>query len=79
MTAPVWGGIPCTKGMRKGETMKLHALDATSWLSTVWDALEDYHETHILEGDKASAEKWDDVCSAMAWIAEALEIDPINL
>lgn len=40
----------------------------TSWVETVWEALHAYRE-----GDNAvSDETWDDLCTAMAWIEEAL-------
>lgn len=54
--------------------MILHALDEESWLSTIWDALEDYREKSIPEGEVAYDQQWDDICSAMAWIREELNL-----
>lgn len=45
--------------------------DVRSWIDTVWEALHAYHEdnpTHFEENPEA----WDDICTAMAWIQEAL-------
>lgn len=51
----------------------LHALDAESWLATVWHALECYRGDCIPEGqDVAYDDAWSDICSAMAWIRTGL-------
>lgn len=52
--------------------MSLSPYDTHTWLDTVWDALHDYRENNIPEGDAANDEKWDDICTAMAWTKEAL-------
>lgn len=54
--------------------MRLHALDKYSWLETVWKALECYRENSIPEGEPAYDEEWDNICSAMAWIREELDL-----
>lgn len=54
--------------------MDLKANDPVSWLVTVWDALEEYRDDCIPEGHDLYDEKWNDICTAMAWIAEELEI-----
>ena len=54
--------------------MDLKANDPVSWLVTVWDALEGYRENCIPEGHDLYDEQWNDICTAMAWIAEELEI-----
>ena len=55
---------------------KLTANNRDSWFETVWNALHDYREQcapaeidgiPFPENDEA----WDDICTAMAWIAEA--------
>jgi hypothetical protein len=64
---------------------KLTANNMDSWFETVWNALHDYREQcapaeidglQFPENDEA----WDDICTAMAWIAEAagheMEMDP---
>lgn len=42
--------------------------DMNSWVDTIWDAL---HENDELEKD---TERWDDICTAMAWISEELGV-----
>ena len=45
-------------------------------LETVWEALHGYREDCIPEGKVESYDKqWDDICTAMAWITEALNHD----
>ena len=46
----------------------LHRYDKTSWLDTVWDALQGFREDCISTDD----EQWDEICTAMAWITEEL-------
>ena len=36
-------------------------------LETVWEALWDYRENSIPEGDEPNDECWDDICTAMAF------------
>jgi hypothetical protein len=52
--------------------MSLHALDTASWMETIWDALADYRENSIPEGDPAYDGQWSDICTAMGWVAEAV-------
>ena len=56
----------------------LHAQDLNSWLETVWNALENYRDV-IPEGDIMNDDEWSDICSAMAWIDEALKEVAITL
>ena len=44
--------------------------DPQSWLQTVWDALDIYNATRP---ETTCQEKWDDICTAMAWIKEFIE------
>ena len=49
--------------------------DASSWLETVWEALfewQDEHEGRAAVGTETYEERWDDICTAMAWIEERL-------
>ena len=49
--------------------------DASSWLETVWEALferQDAHEGRAAVGTETYEERWDDICTAMAWIEESL-------
>jgi hypothetical protein len=51
----------------------LHAADSETWLETIWTVLHSHRETCIPEGvDTAYDEEWDEICTAMAWIREAL-------
>jgi hypothetical protein len=55
--------------------MNLHAQDPQSWIETVWDALfewQDAHEGRNPAGGVTYEERWDDICTAMAWITEAI-------
>lgn len=52
--------------------MSLHAQDPISWLETVWEALHGFREDCIPEGDQDYDEQWNDICTAMAWITEAI-------
>lgn len=50
--------------------MKLTKTNKKSWLRTIWSALHGYREDCISTDD----EQWDEICTAMAWIEEDLEI-----
>lgn len=54
--------------------MSLISGNKSSWLVEIWDALEDFRDTCIPEGDPLNDARWDDICTAMAWIAEELGI-----
>lgn len=49
-------------------------VDYKQALDTVWCALEAYRSDLIPEGDDAYDREWNDICTAMAWIREALEL-----
>ena len=50
--------------------------DARDALRTVWDTLQNYRDELIPEGrDEMYDDQWDDICTAMAWIHEALDIN----
>jgi hypothetical protein len=51
---------------------KLNANDKATWIKTIWDALDDHRETCDLLNAPID---WDDICTAMAWIAEDMEVD----
>jgi len=55
--------------------MTLTAYNQKSWIETIWDALYMVREDCIPEGDEAYDEQWGDICLAMDWITEALNID----
>jgi hypothetical protein len=49
--------------------------DNDAILETIWKALEGYRENCIPEGlEPHYDEEWSDICTAMAWITEDLEI-----
>lgn len=43
-------------------------------LELIWNALQSYRETCIPEGVEEYDEEWSEICTDMAWIAEALGI-----
>ena len=58
--------------------MKLTANNKAAWLSTIWTALEewqDVHEDRNAAGGETFERRYDDICTAMAWIAEELEVN----
>jgi hypothetical protein len=46
-----------------------------TWLAAIWEALHSYRETTIPEGDQDHDHEWDEICTAMAWIAEELGVE----
>ena len=46
----------------------------TEGLSAIWHALQAYREDLISEGDEMHDKEWDEICTAMAHIHEALDI-----
>ena len=61
--------------------MKLTALDKEAWLSTIWTALEEWqdeYEGRAAVGTDTYEQRWDDICTAMAWLAEELEVQPYD-
>jgi hypothetical protein len=50
--------------------------DKESWFETIWDALYtgiDFAAEHRKDNTSApyTEKQWDDICTAMAWLAEA--------
>lgn len=54
-------------------TTKPTNFDLDESLEVVWEALHAYREDLIPEGDENYDEQWNDICTAMAWITEALD------
>ena len=55
----------------------MNANDKASWLEVVWEALHDWeaeHEDRVAVGTETFEERWDDICTAMAWIHEELGV-----
>ena len=53
----------------------LHAQDPNSWLETIWDALHEWAALMDNHDLKDIEERWDDICTAMAWIDETIMED----
>ena len=51
--------------------MELTENNKVSWTETVWNALQGFREDSISTDD----ELWDEICTAMRWIEEELNID----
>jgi len=54
------------------------AHDRAAWLSTIWTALEEWQEEYegrAAVGTDTYEQRWDDICTAMAWIHEDLNIE----
>jgi hypothetical protein len=62
--------------------MKLTFSNMDSWFETVWDGLYagiEFAAEHRKKGEHATPfapEQWDEICTAMAWIAEAAGHEP---
>jgi hypothetical protein len=54
--------------------MKLNANDKDTWVETIWDALFKYRDNCIPEGDANYDAECGDICTAMAWLEEELEV-----
>jgi hypothetical protein len=67
----VLGRIPlCFDGIAsEGEMNNLQAL------TIIWNALHDYRENSISEGEQANDDAWDEITHAMAVIHESLDIN----
>ena len=47
--------------------------DQASWFKTIWNALHAGQEAEGNFGLEEDTQEWNDICTAMAWIQEALE------
>lgn len=56
------------------EEPKLHAHDVESWFQTIWAALHAGQEAEGNLGTPENTEEWNDICTAMAWLKEQVEI-----
>ena len=52
----------------------LNANDKDTWVETIWDALFKYRDNCIPETDANYDAEWSDICTAMAWLQEELEV-----
>lgn len=46
--------------------------DVSQALEVVWEALQAVREDLLPEGDESYDAQWEEICTAMAWIEEAL-------
>ena len=53
--------------------------DPVSWLDVLWEALWGFRDDCIPEGDPMYDEQWDNICTAMAWIAEEIGVEEKDL
>jgi hypothetical protein len=44
-------------------------------MDCIWNALHAYRFELIPEGDAAMDEEWSELCTAMAWLREELELE----
>ena len=49
--------------------------ETTKHIDVIWQALWNYREDCIPEGELSNDEEWSDITTAMAWIMEDLGID----
>jgi len=54
--------------------MSMNRNNSREHIEVIWDALHAYREDLIPEGDPQYDEIWSDVCTAMAWIQEDLNV-----
>lgn len=54
--------------------MTLRANDKQTWMNTIWNALYEYRDNWITEGVEDNDAEWSDICTAMAWLEEELEL-----
>ena len=62
----------CTYSRNPKMSSKPTNFSTTESIQVVWAALHGYREDCIPEHDPMWDEEWDDICTAMAWITEAL-------
>lgn len=52
----------------------LRHIDPQSWIDLIWDKLFSYRDELIPEGNPDYDDEWSDICTAMAWITEELNL-----
>ena len=57
-----------------GELVMVERHQLVKGLSVLWNALQAYREDLISEGEEMHDKEWDEICTAMAHIHEALDI-----
>jgi hypothetical protein len=63
--------VPLAGTLNRGVSDMLTHGNKASWIATVWNTLEMWHGDEL---DPEDREQWDDICTAMAWIAEELNV-----
>jgi len=51
---------------------ELRADDTKTWISRIWETLQEFRDVQIPEGCPSHDQEWDEIGTAMAWITEAL-------
>jgi hypothetical protein len=64
--------VPLAGTLNRGVSEMLTHGDRASWLKTIWNALGVWHGDEL---DPEDEEQWCDICTAMAWIAEELNVE----
>jgi hypothetical protein len=47
-------------------------------LTVIWEALQAVRDDLIPEGDESYDEQWEEICTSMAWIEEALGVEQLG-
>jgi hypothetical protein len=68
-----WRVLPSTASA----ALPLTSFDTSQSLDVIWEALSSYRDDCIPAGFDENDKTWDDVTTAMAWITEALGVDPL--
>lgn len=64
--------VPLAGTLNRGVSDMLTHGNRASWLDTIWNALDVWHGGEL---NPENREQWDDICTAMAWIAEELNVE----
>ena len=71
MQLDVW--IVANWSMFHGLIVVVIAIYLVKLKNVQWEALHSYREDLIPEGDEMYDDQWSDICTAMAWIDEAIK------
>jgi hypothetical protein len=52
--------------------------DTVEALTVIWEALQAVRDDLIPEGDESYDEQWEEICTSMAWIEEALGVEQLG-
>ncbi len=54
--------------------IKVTSNNPESWLEAIWEALHTFRHDCAPEGNPEHDRQWEEICTAMAWIREALDL-----